>query len=340
MQELLDPTPELGTLMLHFDVSEHVINLDTFLETATQARTILQSFNTEFFDGSLEYELILLPPVAGSFLGKLKIYVGGGLVVAATFLNSDLGEGYVVGLTGETPKHWAEKAGQATANGIDEISALVQSSKDSKKKTVEIVLKEMTKGVLSKDNDELKKIAPLSGQLNNAVQARCNFYEACLRDKEVKGIDFSTDDDFPIRRNDFPRLAIRPEPPINEDENPEWHTSIENIYVTSPNWERDNQKARNWKGRDGGRKDCLFVIEDNYFWHQVKYRGLHVAILDQLKVQWIFQFRGTRIINRRVIRVLEFNGDHLSDPMKSDEIEKFTGEAVLPMLTKPQDRFI
>jgi hypothetical protein len=102
--------------------------------------------------------------------------------------------------------------------------------------------------------------------------------------------------------------------------------SVESVYVTSPNWDEEDQKTRQWKGKDQIRRDCYFVVEDRAFWQLVKRRTLHVEVLDNLKVQWAYQIVDGRPKNRRVLRVLEFNGDKLADPLDHDAISAILGD--------------
>ena len=47
--------------------------------------------------------------------------------------------------------------------------------------------------------------------------------------------------------------------------------------------------------------------------------------LDSLKVQWAYQIVGKKAKNRRVLRVLEFNGDQLAKPLSQDAINAILG---------------
>src|SRR5690606_8562412 len=86
------------------------------------------------------------------------------------------------------------------------------------------------------------------------------------------------------------------------------------------------QKHRQWKGKDQLRRDCFFVVEDAEFWLLVRRKELHVEVLDNLKVQWAFRIVDGRPKNRRVLRVLEFNGDKLADPLTDEAIRSILGE--------------
>ena len=77
-------------LFIHFDVEEHFLKLETFVETAESTKKVIEALNTTFFKGSLDYELVVLPPESGTFLSKLAVLLG---VPGAVFyfLNTDIG---------------------------------------------------------------------------------------------------------------------------------------------------------------------------------------------------------------------------------------------------------
>ena len=332
-------------LFIHFDVDEHFLKLDTFIQTAESTRKVIEALNATFFQGSLEYELIVLPPESGTFLSKLAVLVGVPGAVFA-FLNSDVGSAYVEGLTGKPPAEWAREIGQDHQKRIQSLQELAapedgepQDSDDDLEEPVAAPADEeaacrsgarivvaMARGVLEKSNDELTRIGMEVGNLPDALDARAEFFAACIEDRDVKRIGFSSDGDFPIPRNQFPERAQKPVRKEKDDEPPEWTVTIEGIYVTSPNWDQDDQKTRQWKGKDSIRRDCYFVIEDAEFWRLVKRKDLHVEVLDNLKVQWAFQVTDGRPKNRRVLRVLEFNGDKLADPLTPDAIKALLGD--------------
>ena len=332
-------------LFIHFDVDEHFLKLDTFVETAESARKVIDALNSTFFQGSLDYELIVLPPESGTFLSKLAVLVGVPGAVFA-FLNTDVGSAYVEGLTGKPPTEWAKELGQDHQERIQTLQELVapedaepQDGEETLEPTVPapdddeaacrteaMIVVAMTRGVLEKSNDELAKIGMEIGDLHDALDARADFFAACIEDRDVKRIGFSSDDDFPIPRNQFPERAQKPARKEKDDEPPEWTVTIEDIYVTSPNWDQEDQNARQWKGKDSVRRDCYFIIEDAEFWHLVKRKELHVEVLDNLKVQWAFQVTDGRPKNRRVLRVLEFNGEKLAEPLTPDAIKALLGD--------------
>ncbi|MBV0912654.1 hypothetical protein [Anianabacter salinae] len=330
---------------IHFDVDDHFLKLDTFVQTAESTRKVIEAFNSTFFQGSLDYELIVLPPESGTFLSKLAVLLAVPGTVFA-FLNSDVGSAYVEGLTGKSPADWAMELGQDHQERIRTLQEFTvleieepQYGEEALEPTVPMpdddeaacrlgakIVVAMTQGVLEKSNDDLRKIGMELGDLPDALDARSDFFAACIEDRDVRRIGFSSDDDFPIPRSQFPERAQKPVRKENDDEPLEWTVTIEGIYVTSPNWDQEDQKARQWKGKDSVRRDCYFVIDDAEFWHLVKRKDLPVEVLDNLKVQWAFQISDGRPKNRRVLRVLEFNGAKLAEPLTPDAIKARLGD--------------
>ncbi len=332
-------------LYIHFDVSDHFLTLDTFVRTAESARKVLIALDATFFDSSLDYELIVLPPSEGTFLSKLGVLLAGPAAVFA-FINTEVGGAYVEGLTGRSPSEWTKSLGERHRGliagaledaeqpdekntGFESIEvppeSLPVSSDEACQGAAQIVVA-MARGILEKQPSELEKVGMELGSRPDAVDARADFYAACLDDSDVKRVGFTPDDNFPIPRSSFPERAQKPPRKPKEQEPPEWFVSIESIYVTSPNWDKEDQKTRQWKGKDQLRRDCYFVIEDAEFWHKVKYKALRVEVLDNLKLQWAFQSTDGRPKNRRVLRVLEFNGEKLADPLPPEALRAILGQ--------------
>ncbi|GHB19929.1 hypothetical protein GCM10007094_04850 [Pseudovibrio japonicus] len=277
-----------------------------------------------------------MPPEDGSFLSKLGIYVFSSVSTVFAFLCTEPGAAFTKGLTGETPSFWFEQAGYELREGAEWIAEQMATDQanaaepmpdkilatlddETSCKTAARLVTSMARGLLEKDTNELNKIGMDIGNLPDALEARADFYAACIDNQNVKRIGFTPDDDFPIPRTSFPERAQKPERREKDEEPPNWQISIESIYVTSPNWDQEDQKARQWKGKDQTRRDCSFVIEDSEFWQLVKKKNLHVGVLDNLKVQWARQLINGKAKNRRVLRVLEFNGDKLAEPLTSTQ---------------------
>lgn len=307
----------------HFDVPGNYLPLRTFLETASQAEAVVTSFNDKFFEGKLQYELLVLPPEPGTFLSKFAILVVlGGLWHV---LESDMGKAFVKGLTGYEPAHWTEIAGERVREKLvlkDTTSA--EKNDELQRHSEAIIVAESVKGFFKKDNEELTKVGISVKIFRDAYEARNIFYQICSENAAIRGVGFSETDEFPIKRPDFARLQVVLPPKESEpDENP-WHVSIATLTVTSPNWDQ-NDTQRLWKAKDSYGRDRYFKIEDEGFWSLVKDKKLSPHIMDTLKVQWAFHIYGSRMRELRVLRVLEYNDNYIADPLEGDTLDTLLG---------------
>ncbi len=333
-----------GRLFIHFDVPEHHLNLDTFIQTADSARKIVEALDRTLFDGASGFEVIVLPPSEGTFGEWLGIHPKKKLSAAAiaVFLCTPQGEAFTKGLTGQTTSEWFEDAGVVLRQGIgvavdrvleeagSDAPALpddtsTDAGAEAACKAATRIVSTMTRGILELGSDALNKIGVDFGDLPDAMDARAEFYEACLENAEVRGIGFTPEDDFPIPRNTFPERAQKPTRKKKEEEEPEWLVDQEPIRVDSPTWDQEKQRTRQWLGVDQKKRNRYFVIDDAEFWQRIRNKELHFEGSDQLKVQWAYQIVGGKPKNRRVLRVLEFNGTKLADPLTPDAKKAILG---------------
>lgn len=325
-------------LYFHFDVQEHFIKLDTFIKTSESAQKVVQALDATFFGGKLDYKLIVVPPEGGTFLSKLALWVVGGAGLVFTFINTDVGVAFIEGLTGKPPIHWAEEAGEEAKKLILDAGEAIEDLMEGKEENSEErsrqevfcrlaakITLQIARAILENPPEVIDKLGMEIGDLYSALEARSDFYMACMDDEDVRRIGFTPDDDFPIPRNSFAERARRPQRKETDDPAPEWHLATEVVGVTSPNWDEGDQRTRHWKGKNQTGNDCLFVIEDQGFWRLVRQKALRAAIVDQLRVQWAYQIVDGRSKNRRVLRVIEFNGERLADPLSEDALLEILG---------------
>jgi hypothetical protein len=332
-------------LYIHFDVRDHFLKLETFIETARQTQRIVDALDQDFFDGKLDYELIVLAPESGTFLTKVAL-VTASIAAVAGFLSTDPAKGLLKGLTGHEPYYWAEQLGKTGREMVDNALGLIEDQSEttdepelpeevSKERDADgaeacraasKIVVEMARGVLEKSSGELERLEIESGGLSDAIEARNEFYTACIADPDVRGIGFTPKDEFPIPRSSFPERAVTTFRREEDEEPLPWEVSIESIFVTSPNWDKDDQAVRHWKGKNSAGRSCYFIIEDEEFWLHAKKRDIRPDFLDHLRVQWAFQVVGGRVKNRRVLRVLEFNGEKLAEPLDDNALRAKLGD--------------
>ncbi len=340
MAEIVSTTEQdlMEIIPIHFDVSDHYLPLHEFIETARTTKEIIDALNDEFFDGRFKYELIVLPPEKGSFksrLGIKPITAVGILALAWAGLESDIGKGYIKGLTGHEPSYWAEKLGESHKEAIthDEI----EEQETVSVHCATVILSESTKGFLQKNYNQLRQAGITKKHFREAYEAKNEFYEACYRLPAIKGVGFSDTEDFPIKRNDFPGLIEDIPQKTEEDDERDWTVEIRYIKVTSPNWERTDSQ-RTWRGKyrqNDQDKFAVFHVEDDLFWGMVEKSKIVSTGVDTLKVQWAFVEEHGRRKFTHVLRVLEYNGAKMSKPMNNEELsEKLHGFSKVDLAQK------
>lgn len=291
---------EENLIIFHFDLEDHALPLDQFIDTAKSAQAVIDVFNKEFCAGKLKYKINVVAPEEGGLIEILQLV---GITVGAfwAFASSPPGAAFIVGATGHTPEYWAEKAGSRT-------------------KAATLMLTKMVMAFFKKKPEELQKIGFLKEKFRLAYQAKNKIYEDCLTNKEVRAIGFDRSHDFPIKRNDFARHIV--ELPAEEDEEDDlsWSVETTDILVNSPNWIRDDR--RKWQAQTSKFKDVAFSIEDENFWHHVKIKDIQPDINDNMKVQWAHPVGNSKPTNVRVLKVLGYNGKGISKPLTEDELKQ------------------
>lgn len=311
MHQPLVPT---SVFTLHFDVPEHGLRLDDFLESALSTKIILNDVGKNVFQQKVQFEVLMLPPTDGGLIKKVGVVITavGGTVWG--FLHSDIGIAYVKGLSGHEPVYWSEVLGNKTAEALNNLGDHEQKQLAGK------IMTECTQGVFTKTKSELESSGITSDVFGPALMARNDFYETCINNPRIAGIGFDSSHNFPIKRNTFANRVI----PINDkNDDVEWVIQIVSLKVESPTW---NPEGRLWVGQfkdsDNVSKTATFNIEDDAFWLSVLNGGLkRVKVGDSVVVQWARQKkRGP--IHARALKVLEYNAQKISEPLNDVQIQQ------------------
>lgn len=296
----------------------HALPLETFVSTSEQAEAIIDSFNRELFGGQLRIQIDVLPPEEGSFLTRLRIVMLGGFGLVWLFSESDIGKAFIRGLTDHEPAYWAEIVGRTAKANLDDALLPEAQGHSLETECESLILGTMTRSFLEKDAQALERVGVSIPRFREAYEARNSFYEACQATEGLRAIGFREEPLFPIDRAAFSRLQVVLPPPTEEPE-PPWQVDTFVFRVTSPNWDRED-RSRQWKARDGQRRERYFRIEDEEFWERVRNGTIETHILDQMKVQMAFQGAADQPRNCRVLRVLEFNGTELAAPLDDNSL--------------------
>lgn len=329
---LSDPT--IDVLPIHFDVPGHHIPVRTFIGAAQNAERIVAELSDQWFESELRYELVVVPPKPGSLIIGLGVVVTAVTVGVWKFLHSDIGIAIVRGLTGVEPAVWAEKAASRLRERImptpdanvrkieqPEPEASVQLAVAS----TSIILVETTRAFLMTDTAELRRTGLAPQNFAEAFLARNEFYRACADEPSIQAIGFDESDTYPIKRADFARLQVQNVPADGVPNDEPWNVETTVLKVSSPNWDRTDS-SRMWKAKDASDRLRNFRVDDDAFWIQVGNGRLSLQGIDTLKVQWAYQGEGKHRRNIRVVKVVEYNGVKLAEPLDDCELNSLLGQ--------------
>jgi hypothetical protein len=320
--------PPVGLIPIHFDVPGHYLPLATFIKTANQTRAVIDGINREVFDGRLQFEVFVLPAEDGSFKTKLGVALLAGWGVVWSFSESDIGKAFIKGLTTHEPAYWAEAAGRMIKEKLAAPAPspagnpAVPARRSHECQTEAVIIAEAAKSFLQADHSQLRRIGITTQKFRDAFEARNGFYQACTADSKVRALGFNDTEDFPIKRKDFARLIVPLAPREDQPLAHPWQVEIVILKVTSPNWDRDDRQ-RQWKARDDKGRDRYFTIDDEQFWTLVQAQKLNPHIIDTVKVQWAYI--GEQRRSARVLRVLEYNGEELGQPLDENALAAILG---------------
>jgi hypothetical protein len=315
-------------------VPGHQIPLATFIRTSQQTEAALRGLTKGLFGDDLQFELHVLPPEDGTFLTRLAVVIA---AIGAPFwvvLESDVGKGFIKGLTGHEPAYWSEELGKRaheTARNIlseaNDGPLETRVTGDHQEAALEIDLSyetlivcEMAKSFLQKDNTELARAGIGPRNFRDAFEAKNEFYQACAETPQLKAIGFSEEAEFPIKRPEFLHFQIQLPPKDEVEVEHPWYVGRALLKVTSPNWDR-NDRMRLWKAHDQRGRDRYFSIEDEEFWLRAGADMINTHIIDLMEVQWIYQGTLDQPKNCRAIRIIKFNEEPMSQPLSDAELE-------------------
>lgn len=329
-EESEDGESNLGLIPLHFQVPEHSLPLRDFIATATSASDLLEALNQEVLGGKLKFQVLVVPPKPGTFLELLAVaIVGGGALWG--FVGSDIGKGFVEGLTGKPPAEWAKSLGRYFRSKLldDSSGELLTTSEQvdsiAMQKFEVLLIGEIFKAFLTENSDKLHRLGITPKSFREAFEARNSFFQACQNNKKVQAIGFTEEEEFPLKRRDFAAQLVALPAKLETEKPLEWVVGVERVIVPSPMWSKELQARRGWFGKYGDGKEAHFVVEDEEFWLKRDTGVLHLKPNDHLRVQWAYiEARGRRS-QFRVLRVLDFNDQSLSQPLSDEALRAILG---------------
>lgn len=160
-------------ILFHFDTEKNCLPINDFITTATSLQKVSNELVRMCFTNA-KYELSIGAAESGSFKDWFIGVLMGGIFVGCA---NDYINGFIKGITGKDPTEYGENHGN--------------------------LIKDMIIGFYSQDTEQLK--VPQEMNLDIAIKAKSDFYTMCSNNKDIKGIGFTNDNHFIIKRPDLPR---------------------------------------------------------------------------------------------------------------------------------------
>lgn len=274
----------MNSLYIHFNKPQHFLTIDEFIKTSTSIQKVSKAFIQTVSNEQNKFEIVVLPPEEGSFLTKFA-YSCAALGGLASFLDTDISQKFIKGLTGNEPSYYAENAGK--------------------------LIRDSVINIMEKENDELDKIIPSSINIDAALKSKSDFYKMCVDNHDIKAIGFDDKDDFPIKRNTFYKHItediVRPLPP---------ELVLQKLIIHKPVNTKNDAK---WTFIDKSNRGSLVAgIEDSQFKrdflngrHPLKRTNKDDEILAMVQYDRVLINGEEKYKDRNIVDIYEFNNEKL-----------------------------
>jgi hypothetical protein len=336
----------MGDLIVDFDVPEHFVLAETFISTARATDDVLNALNREYFNGKLDCILVVEAPESGSLRAVLKVFVKSPKWILRTsagvyglfwsfvqLMETDIMKQVVFDDTGKLPATIASEKYQKLKSRLTE----VRSEEDlsvSERRELEVLCFELadglavaTAGVMYSSPEKLDKLDLSSDAKYHVKRAQSDLFSSLINEQQISGVCFETKEGtFPnVPRNQFVHRAAAPEKP-KDDPDEKWIVQQLPIVVTALAFKKTDAKSGRWRGLTPKNKEIEFTIEDEGFWKLVHSRNASFADGTVLTVQMAARYENDRLKERKVVRVLEFDGNEIAKPLADDALDALLGE--------------
>lgn len=323
---------KLSQVLIHYDVSSHIVNLQTFIKAAQATQQAVDSIGEFYFGSEISFEVVVIAPEAGTLKEILGIRVPkrfwnvATLLLVLEIMDSQSVKDVSTELFGNTPsggivtgiktlKEWVVSEDRDPASRVEQ---------DKIDPLTDIVCNAVTKS-FEMDRERLRN-AEIPEKLRFSLEdSQSLLFEGALADQSVAGIGFSSEDHFPIKRHQFVERAIRPTPIENPAE-VRWVSDIINVKITSPNFDREDQIQRKWKGKTYANKSILFEISDEEFWTRSRRGDITFTENSEIKIQLAIKIIKGKAREKIAIRVISVDNKELAIPLTDDAIKAMIGE--------------
>ena len=160
-------------ILFHFDIEKNCLPVNDFITTANSLQRVSSAIVGQYYKNA-KYEISVCPADDGSFKGWFCGFLVGALIVNPF---EEYISGFIKGVTGKSPSEYGENHGELVKDSII--------------------------GFYSKDTKQLK--IPPEMNLDMAIKAKSDFYTMCSQNVDIRGIGFTNDANFIIKRSDLPR---------------------------------------------------------------------------------------------------------------------------------------
>jgi len=331
----------MQSVLVHFDVSEQFVLLETFVSSANAASRSVKALNEELFEGQLVIELVVFPPAPGSvrqYIGVTiksikSISVRAGVTYAFLWSLIQLMDSQTVRdvseeLLGSTPSEMLierirDFRGRVELEDGSEVEA--QRLQEEGLGIVEEIIVQGTASALGAPPKQLEAdtIPPALGYELRLAQSE--LFASALEDRNIRGISFREDEPHPILRSQFAVRGVRPLPLRPEEEEENWEMSLQQLRITSPVFERD-EPQRKWMGINTKGATVLFDIMDSEFWDRLPLKEIKFSDGSRIVVQMATRVGRRGPKERRVVRVLDLDGVKLAEPLDANALASILGE--------------
>ena len=243
---------------VHFNVSDQKLTIEEFYQTAKTVQNLTDIFNQLFFDSAPTFAVYVRPPRNGSFIETFIISaVGSATVWVLKEIFKEYFSGFFDELAGKELNNLGIKHAQIIKNFL---SSDLHSTKADIQSVVAITT-DAVRSFLSQDIHN-KKLKQISRHLPiEATITKNQFYTTCANSQQIKGVGFTEQDFFPIKKEKFMNYVIAT--PLDMDYI-ETRYELQEITIVSPvNVEESDVK---WRGEDKNtHQKITFAMHDKNF---------------------------------------------------------------------------
>ena len=314
---------------VRFFVDNNAISAQTLQKCLVGVSDIYLGVSKEIHGEEKQSDIFIAAIEEGSF----KVWVGAVISTLATMAAApsvgDYTKGFISGFTGKSAEEIGESHGQRSNEILRQ--HIIENNSDFHLHDQDVIRKlyeaDRVRFLLEADQAEALKVSRESGYSEDWIlNGRRRFFEAVSKDQSIKGVNFRSDREANvIDREAFKtrtvRVYVSEEPPVEELVEGAWEHSTVSIEITSPNWDRSDDK-RYWKGKLSSGKEVYFRIADSRFWKLFIDKKLKISPPDRLVGQMIFQWSNNRHKDATVLKVISFNDEPVSIPLTPTKIRE------------------